>query len=153
MKGFRLQDGSTVTTVSATLPTATGGINLTSAVTTGLIDLQCGPNDDFLAQTEFQIDAPACATGALTAGGLLNIDVCLAPNSDASCLTVANSIYLQTVSLSGVGAPATSKRYRLPSNPNNIMTATNTTAFIFLRASITTSTSCASLTLNFYTVS
>jgi len=101
-----------------------------SAVTGTAIDMGNPAGNDFLAECELLLSAPALAVGELANASTMTYDIVQSVNSDMSSPTTLLAGVLVQTGAGGVGAAATTKRIALPSNVSRYIApkATNSAA-------------------------
>lgn len=85
-----------------------------SAVRGAAIKSDNGSRDQFLAQCELLVTAPALTVGQLANASTMTYDVTISQNADGSSPTVIYPGFLVQLGAGGVGAAAKTGRCRLP---------------------------------------
>jgi hypothetical protein len=104
--GFKVKDAQ----LKGTLALPTGA----SSVHGAAIKLDNGSRDQFCADVEWLVTAPALVVGKLANGSTMVYDVITSPNSDGSSPTVIYPGVITQTGAGGVGAAAATKTVRLP---------------------------------------
>jgi hypothetical protein len=104
--GFANRDAQ----LKGVLPLPTGA----SAVRGAAINLNTGSRDQFLAECEILITAPALVVGQLANASIMTYDLTMSVNADGSSPTVIYPGIIVQTGAGGVGAAAATKRARLP---------------------------------------